>query len=242
MNAGELCDAHNHAHELAEVGRLGRWVANGTSPADWGRVAEHARIGGGRGIASYGLHPWFVGGAPEGWAADLRRRLQADPAAGVGECGLDKTRRSPAMEVQEPVLREQLRLACELDRVLSVHCVRAWGRLLELLREELLPGRGVLLHSYAAPIEMLDGFLAIGEVQFSLCFAGKVSPAADLVRALPAERVLIESDASAENGRDPESVVSCGIRALAEALGASAEQISAQLSSNFDRLFPPQGR
>ena len=234
-------DAHNHAHELVDTGTLARCVVNGTSPDDWGAVAAFAAGNEQRVTASFGLHPWFIGDAPDDWASDLRRRVADDPAAGVGECGLDKTRRSPSIEVQAAVFEEQIRIAREFDRVLSVHCVRAWGRLLEVIKSEALPGRGVLLHSFCAPLEMVRDFVALEGLYFSLCFAGKVSPDQELARALPPGRILIESDASGENGRVPAYVVG-GHAALAEIVGEPVEVVATQVRQNFDRLFLPARR
>ena len=112
---------------------------------------------------------------------------------------------------------------------------------MEILKTGSLPDRGVLLHSFCAPVEMVREFIALEGISFSLCFAGRVSPDRELVRALPPERILIESDASAGNGRAPADVtVAHG--ALAEILGEPSEAVAAQVRQNFDRLFLPEGR
>jgi len=62
--------------------------------------------------------------------------LQRHPAAGVGECGLD---RGVAKEVpyalQEAVLLEHFVLASRYGRALTLHCVGCWDRLLALLTD-----------------------------------------------------------------------------------------------------------
>jgi Tat protein secretion system quality control protein TatD with DNase activity len=59
------------------------------------------------------------------WLANLRRRLEAVPGAGLGECGLDKGARMAMapIGVQEAVFRQQLLLGRELARPVSVR----WG-------------------------------------------------------------------------------------------------------------------
>jgi len=129
-------------------------------------------------------------------------------------------------------------LASEFGRALSAHCVGAWGRLLEILRSESLPDRGVMLHSYVAPIEMLDDFVAIDAVHFSLCFASPKPPSRELVLRLPQDRVLIESDSTAANGRQPSGVIT-GHEKLAEIHGEPTQQIATRVAANFARLFSP---
>ncbi len=241
----ELTDAHNHAQELyprdAPAPGLPRCVANGTSPADWDAVARLAAANPGIVIPSYGLHPWFAGDAPRDWEGDLRCRLGSDPGAAIGEVGLDKTPRSPTLDTQEEVFRQQLAIAREFDRPVSVHCVRARGRMLDVLRDEGLPRRGVLWHDFAAPAEMLPGLVGLEGLFFSLRLGGSKPPPAELVRALPADRVLIESDATADGGRSPADVLA-GHGALAEICGETLEAVATRVSATFRRLFlPPAG-
>src|SRR5437868_11430241 len=96
-----LYDAHNHlqdawlaphrAQVFADLARLplARAVVNGTAETDWAEVTalarEHAFI-----LPSYGLHPWNVGNATPSWRDGLRRVLDADPRAAIGEIGLDR--------------------------------------------------------------------------------------------------------------------------------------------------------
>ena len=54
------------------------------------------------------------------------------PAA-VGETGLDRWIKDYDFESQQAILRKHLAFAAELDRPLTVHCLRAWEELLGLL-------------------------------------------------------------------------------------------------------------
>ena len=73
------------------------------------------------------------------WRARLRALLVAHPGALVGEVGVDRaaviptTRARVRFDHQLALLREQLALAAELRRPVSVHCVRGYGHLLQLL-------------------------------------------------------------------------------------------------------------
>jgi TatD DNase family protein len=162
-----LYDAHNHlqddwlrphweriAADRVAAG-IGAMVVNGTCEADWPVVAELARrfpwV-----RPSYGLHPWDVGNASPAWRDALRRQLDADPRAVVGEIGLDRwilerarpddprlagLRRASLAE-QEEAFRWQLALAAERGRPASVHCLEAWGALSAALAETPRPSAG----------------------------------------------------------------------------------------------------
>ena len=51
--------------------------------------------------------------------------------------------------LQEEALKSQLRLARELERPVALHCVKAFERLAQVLREEGLPKAGGLIHAYS---------------------------------------------------------------------------------------------
>jgi TatD DNase family protein len=170
-------------------------VSCGTHPGDWGRTAEiaetHSAI-----VPAFGLHPWFIDDAPPDWPDSLRRWLLSVPSL-VGETGLDGAVSAPTLDVQEQALRVHMRLARELTRPLCLHCVRAYGRLLEVLRsEEPLPA-GLLLHAFAGSPEMIPRFAECG-AYFS--FGGNVLydthvRARRALVAVPEDRLLVETDA-----------------------------------------------
>ncbi|MCB9764993.1 MAG: TatD family hydrolase [Alphaproteobacteria bacterium] len=167
------------------------------SPA-WGRVlACRARYPDLVHVA-LGLHPAFLDQVPvadlDAALAELGPRLQGAGAVALGECGLDKLCAVP-LDLQIRVFRTQLELAARLDLPVLLHCVRAHGLMLELLAP-FAPLQGVL-HSYSGSAELVPRYAAMG-LMFS--FSGSVTrPRARRIRAaaraVPAERLLVETDA-----------------------------------------------
>ena len=203
-------DSHNHLHDRRIAADRDRWwaqwraagvraaVVNGTSPDDWPAVAQLQRRHPQAVFASYGLHPWQVRTAPADWQDRLQRQLDRAPAVGIGEIGLDKWIRQPDLPAQKRAFVWQWRLAVERDLPVTVHCLRAWGHLIDLLRH--LPGlpRGFLLHSFAGPAELLPGLLDLGaHVSFSghLMHPRKQAVAELFRAAVPADRLHVETDA-----------------------------------------------
>lgn len=197
----------------AQAAGVTHMVCCATREADWDRVLglarDHPCV-----LPMLGLHPWFVPEA-QGWLDRLRARLRA-PRIGIGECGLDFSPGRPGRAGQEAAFEAQVRLAIELDRPLSIHCVRAWGRLLDLLRRTGIPAAGAALHAFSGSTEVAVELQGLG---LYLSCPGSSPPA-----ALPT-RLLYETDAPGPGGREPAQ--------LAQTAGPEA----AQVQENARRLF-----
>lgn len=198
-----LFDAHSHlpkvgAPEPVAPGRNHRRVVCGTCEADWPAVlahaASHAEV-----LPMLGLHPWFVREAAPGWEARLEGLLQSH-AIGVGECGLDFARKEADRSGQESALRIQLRLAHALHRPVAIHAVKAWGTLLEVLREEGVPPAGALVHAFSGSPETARALQAMGVF---LSFSGALlkpeqAGVREAMRTAASSLLLLETDGSAE--------------------------------------------
>jgi TatD DNase family protein len=117
---------------------VSRCVVNATQEADWAVVENLADTEPGFVFPAFGIHPWHAHTATSGWQEKLRFLLEKHPQASIGECGLDTWISQPPLEIQRPIFLDQLRLARELDRPLTVHCLKAWGPLFEAFSERLL--------------------------------------------------------------------------------------------------------
>lgn len=254
-------DAHNHLQDrrlddvrepfLADHTRLGilGMVVNGTQESDWPAVERLAR-GNPAVIPSFGLHPWRVAGRSPNWLADLESRLESGAAA-MGEIGLDRWVEPREDGDQEAVFIAQLRLAQRLNLPATIHCLRAFGRLLELLRKIGPPPSGFLLHAYGGPAEMLPPFVELGAYfSFSGHFAhDRKEKAREVFKAIPADRLLVETDAPdmpppaamrlgpAESEINHPGNLPAIQGYLAALRGVDPTALSAQLEANFNRLF-----
>ena len=256
-------DAHNHlqalrfggqqAELLAECPEVARMVVNGCSEEDWPAVAAlaeaHRPV-----LPSFGYHPWCIHERSDDWEAELNRMLDAHPAA-VGEIGLDRWKEGLNYEGQEEVFVTQLRIAAERNLPASIHCLKAWGRILELLQEGPVPERGFLLHSYGGPTEMVQAFAQLG-AYFS--FPGYFLRAAkgrhrEAFKSVPADRLLIETDApdqrlpdalnaypltdSAGEPMNHPANLPVVYQGVAKILETPLVAFTEQVEDNFERLF-----
>jgi TatD DNase family protein len=182
---------------VAQAARSGvaRMVVNGSCEEDWPAVLELAQQYP-QVLPSFGYHPWYLGERTAEWQRALVRFLDRVPSA-VGEIGLDRWKPDLPYEGQEDAFTWQLRLAAERNLPASIHCLQAWGRLHELLRDTARPERGFLLHSYGASKEMIEPLAKLG-AYFS--FPGyfmheRKARQCETFQHVPLDRLLIETDA-----------------------------------------------
>jgi TatD DNase family protein len=258
-------DAHNHLQDdrfggrqmelLAECERAGiaRMVVNGACEADWPQVLALARAHP-LVLPSFGYHPWRLHERTPDWQRNLENFLDEIPSA-VGEIGLDHWKPDLRYDEQEEVFLAQLGIAAERDLPVSIHCLQAWRRLHDLLRDHPRPARGFVLHSFGGPVEMIQVFAKLG-AYFS--FPGyflheRKLRQRETFKQVPPSRLLIETDAPdqplpAEKNRHPLADVSglplnhpanlvAVYDGLADFLGEKIGSLAGRVEENFQRVF-----
>ena len=217
-------DAHCHIlsesqmRDAAACGVVG-FVVNGTKPADWGAVVKMANCD--NVFGAIGVHPWFVSGIVDDWESGLVDMLQNNSKLMVGEIGLDKNR--PDMEKQTAVFGRQLQIAHDFGRVAHIHCVDAWGKMMDILRGCDLPP-AMVFHCFSGAPELVDELSKIGayfSFGVAVCDERYIKMRNALGR-VPANRILVESDAP--DVALPNSVPNT-VAEIARLRGVGAEQI-----------------
>jgi TatD DNase family protein len=262
-----LYDAHNHLQDERFGGRqseltsacqrvgIVRMVINGSCEDDWSAVSALAREHPDLVLPSFGLHPWYVRERTSYWQENLVECLDQLPAA-VGEVGLDRWKQDLPYNDQEAVFLWQLDLAAQRNLPISIHCLRSWGRLFDLLRSHVRPARGFLLHSYGGPRELVGPLARLGAYfSFPGAFAHeRKTRQHNAFLAVPAERLLIETDAPDQ--LLPAELVSHPLNDPTDArpinhpanlanvyafaarlLGMSLSELILLIEANFNRLF-----
>ncbi len=198
-------DAHMHLQDfrdhpfreefirLAGSAGMERVFCNTSSPTDWNVVATLARSHKAV-IPFFGVHPWYAMRLPEGWQERLKKMLQL-PRAGMGEIGLDKTREEVPWRLQKDVFEEQLALAVACKKPFVLHCVRAWGELIAVLKmfDLEIP---FMVHAFYGPVEMVPLILELGGyISFTSRQLEHAAPKTKkALAAVPCERLLLETD------------------------------------------------
>lgn len=186
-----LFDAHYHFSTREPAYQPG--VVNSTHQGMWPEALASFQAGYAGVMVSLGIHPWFINPVHlDRDLSELEALLQAYPGLMVGETGLDRIR-GPGQDIQIRAFREQLVLARDLNRVVSIHCVQAWGRLAEIL-EELRPGRAII-HSVQCSPELVRRLSRTGAyLSFGYASARPGTKAEAALQACPEDRLLLETD------------------------------------------------
>lgn len=255
MSAVSLYDAHCHLQDSRIRGDCAGVVARakeagvdgmmccGAEEDDWNEVKLIGATYGGVGV-SFGLHPWYAARRGGSWLDRLRELLDQNERAGVGEIGLDHAVDRGTFDAQEEVFTAQLAEARKRGRAVSVHCRRAWERLLTIVSREKLSVPGVV-HSYSGSVELIGSLCGLG---FFFSFSGAVTFERNkrgraALAAVPADRLLLETDSpdltpDGVNSRDNEPSNLPRVARIASALrGLPFEEIARTTSANAVRVF-----
>lgn len=254
-----LTDSHCHAGATDKAASSAgcvraKMLIMGTNEEDWDLVLSacaRARFA----IPAFGLHPWYVHVAEAGWVDRLRELLIQHPHAFVGEVGLDKVfrvkeTRKCEYQLQQDAFVVQLRLAHELQRPMSVHCVQSWGKILEFLghaakRKELPPA--IALHSWGGPPEWVAQLRKVVEPDCQLYFGfsevinyrggekGRVERLEANLRVVDDDRILLESDLDSPEHIDQCMAAICNV--VAKAKGWSFFQLAQIAAQNMERFL-----
>lgn len=234
--------------------KVDRVVVNGTEEGDWesvGQLSEMFPFV----KPAFGLHPWKTFDRSPHWLGNLEYCI--DHYNGfVGEIGLDRWIEHHDFEDQIDVFIKQLQLAARKDLPASIHCLNAWGKLVELLETESKPSSGILLHSYSGSIELVPRLVELGcYFSFSGYFlSDRKAKTRETFQTIPVERILVETDAPfqplpKELVKHPLPVDADGkpvnhpgnlevvYEGLSKVLGISVSNLEQQVAQNFDQLF-----
>jgi TatD DNase family protein len=193
--------------------------------------------------ATAGIHPHAAETANDEAFATVRALLHHPRVVAVGEAGLDYHYDfAPRQRQRESFLRH-LELARETGLPVIVHAREADEDLRALLREGGAGTRGVL-HSFSSGRALLEDALALGwYASFSGMVTFKKYDAADLLRLVPPDRILVETDAPylapvPHRGKTNEpAFVAATARVAAQLRGEDPDEFAARTTSNAHTLF-----
>lgn len=216
--------------------------------------------------ASAGIYPHNTPEADEAALAKLDSLLAEPEVIACGEIGLDYYHEGAPHDVQRHGLIRQLEIAASRKRPILIHCrpedgatsspvsndgmTDAWKDLFAVLDEHWRPtGLGGIMHCFGGGWQQARRSLDLG---FLISFAGnltypKAQPLRDVAAMLPLGGVLVETDAPwlapmPDRGkRNEPGMVTRTAETLAGLLGVTPEEIAAETTKNFARLFnlPP---
>ena len=200
--------------------------------------------------ATAGVHPHHARECDETTLPALRELASHPRVVALGECGLDFNRNYSPHPDQEKWFVAQLELACELGKPLFLHSRDAHPRFAGILRahRDRLPS--AVAHCFTGEADELRTYIELGlyvGVTGWICDERRGRPLHELVRRIPRERLLLETDSPYLTPRDlhpppkarrnEPAFLPHILRTVARALGRPAEEVAAETVHNARRLF-----
>lgn len=175
-----------------------RMIVTGASRAGSEHALELARGHPGTLYATAGVHPHHAGDYGADTDALLRALAREPEVVAVGETGLDYYRDLSPRPAQRAAFEKQLAIAVDLHKPLFLHQRDAHDDFLALLKSARGRVPGVVVHCFTderrALFDYLDLDCHVGITGW-VCDERRGTHLRELVRSIPADRLLLETDA-----------------------------------------------
>jgi TatD DNase family protein len=221
-------------------------VVTGTTVEESRRAAEIAQRFDLRCTA--GVHPHHARDCNHDTIAALLTLSKHPRCVAIGECGLDFNRNYSPHPDQEKWFVAQLELGIEVGKPLFLHSRDAHPRFAEILKAHGV-GKAVA-HCFTGEREELKAYLELGlyiGITGWICDERRGKHLLELVREIPKDRLLLETDAPYLTPRDlrPQPKARRNepaflphiLKAVARALGRPAQELAAETTRNARELF-----
>jgi TatD DNase family protein len=223
-------------------------LVTGSSEAATRRAIELSRAHPGVLFATAGVHPHHAADLTPDTLPALQALAREPEVHAVGECGLDYFRDFSPRDLQRRAFGWQLELARATGKPVFLHQRDAHGDFIAILREHRI-SQGVA-HCFTAGEAERDAYLELG---LHIGITGWINDERrgqhlrEVVRRIPADRLLLETDApyllprdmrpAPKSRRNEPQYLSWVVRAVAAARGETPEAVAASSTAAARRLF-----
>jgi len=241
--------------ERARSEGITRLVITGSSDEDSQKALELAKRHPGLLYATAGIHPHHAADFGPDTLQLLETLCRHPEVVAVGECGLDFFRNYSPRDAQESAFAAQLELGRRTGKPLFLHQREAHERLLGILKEAGNQLPRAVVHCFTDGVkeanDCLDRDLYIGITGW-ICDERRGHHLRDVVRLIPADRLMVETDAPyllprdihpkpASRRNEPMHLPHV-VRAIASAVGKPPEQVAEETTAVAERFFALDGR
>jgi TatD DNase family protein len=252
-----LIDSHCHLDYYTDAERpdvvaraaaagVGEMVTIGTTLAQSQRLPAIAEVEPNL-WCTVGIHPHHAAEEPVPTPEQIAALTGHPRVIGIGESGLDYFYDRSPRDVQQAGFRAHIRAARLTGLPLAIHARDADQDIADILQDERDTGGdfAFLLHCFSSSRMLAEVAIAMGGfVSFSgiLTFP-KSSELREIARDLPADRLLVETDAPYlapvpfRGKRNEPAYVAHTARVLAEVRGMQPEAVADFTTENFRGLF-----
>ena len=200
--------------------------------------------------ATAGIHPHHAREFADTDVPALRELLLAPEVGAAGECGLDYFRNFSPHADQERVFRLQLQLAADAGKPAFLHQRDGHDAFIAILRDYLPQLSGGVSHCFTGDERELRDYLDLGlsiGITGWICDERRGGYLRDLVRLIPLDRLMIETDApyllprdldpKPSHRRNEPKFLPHILHRIAACRGEPAELTAAATTANAMRFF-----
>jgi TatD DNase family protein len=249
------------AVSAAEAAGVSPLVITGTSVEDSRKAAEYAALYPGKLYATAGVHPHDAKTCKPSTLPALRELAVRNAVVAIGECGLDYNRDFSPRPVQREWFEKQAALAAELGMPLFLHERDASEDFTAILRAS--GAERMVVHCFTGTEAELERCLDLGAyigITGWICDERRGLHLRSLVRRIPSDRLLIETDAPfllprdmdpnqgsdgledksrdrRRSGRNEPRFLRHIARTIAQCLDKDEEQLARETRENTHRFF-----
>ena len=196
-----------------------------------------------------GVHPWEAAGncsdCSDCSIVRLRDRLIENPSLGVGEIGLDRLKQREISPQMRKAFEAQLKLAIEFNRPVVLHGAKCWGQVVKTVRQSIEQSNNpnnqttpsFLFHGFSRSdglipdIVALGGYISVGPAVLN----DHAVNYRELVKKIPLDRLLLETDRTPENAAECPSVTEVAAE-TAKLRGLSLPELETLTDENAERF------
>ena len=262
MNSAFAHDRDEVVIAAAKAG-VSTLVITGSSERSSIDAAQYARIMGeklrtagtiGGLYTTAGIHPHEAKSANDGTLSVLRQLAAPqddEPVVkAIGECGLDYNRNFSPRDVQCQWFAKQAELAAELSLPLFLHERDAFTDFKAILSEHIKSVPAAVVHCFTGTSAELEHYLSLGcyiGITGWICDERRGKHLQDLVRHIPSDRLMLETDApyllprdlpfKVKSRRNESRFLPHIAETVARCLGKDVQQLARETYANSVRFF-----
>jgi TatD DNase family protein len=245
-----FADDRDQVIARAVAAGVSRQVVTGADVASSQAAAALAAAHPGRLWSTAGVHPHHAAAFEPARRGALQELLGLPHVVAVGECGLDYFRNFSPPAAQRAAFVAQLEIAVTVAKPVFLHQRDAHADFVAILRDFASAVVGGVAHCFTGGAAELDEYLALG---LSIGITGWISDERrgghlrDLVAHIPAERLMIETDAPyllprdltprPKSRRNEPAYLPHVARAVAAARGETLENLASSTTRNAVKFF-----
>jgi TatD DNase family protein len=236
--------------QRAAAAGVRQMIVTGASVEGSRKAIELARAHPGRLFATAGVHPHHAADLTEAALAELQDLARESEVVAAGECGLDYFRDFSPRDLQRRAFGWQLEVAASTGKPVFLHQRDAHDDFLAILREHMPGLAGGVAHCFTAGPDERDAYLGLGlhiGITGWICDERRGTHLREVVRGIPADRLLLETDApyllprdlkpAPKSRRNEPHFLPHIAAVVAAARNESTENLARTATENSRRLF-----